>query len=143
MTEQDNVAVVQGFFDEVVNGGDLSLLDTYWTEDMVWRGGSLGEHHGLDNYREFAEANAGGAFSGMRLEVERFLADGDTVVALFTNSGTNTGPFMGMPATDKSAKWDGVGIYRLRDGKIAEGVFVEDILAMLLQLGITSLPSPS
>ncbi|MEV7729656.1 ester cyclase [Streptomyces sp. NPDC087917] len=143
MSTQDNIAVVQGFFDDFVNGGDLSALDRYWTEDMVWRGGSLGEHRGLGNYRKFAEANATGAFTGMHLEMRQFLADGDTVVALFTNSGTNTGPFMGMPATDKSATWNGVGIYRIRDGKIAEAIFVEDILAMLLQLGITQLPPVS
>ncbi|WP_327304864.1 ester cyclase [Streptomyces sp. NBC_01298] len=142
-SKQDSIGLVQGFFDEVVNGGDLSALERYWTEDMVWRGGSLGEYHGLADYKKFAEANAGGAFTGMHLEPQRFLVDGDTVVALFTNSGTHTGPFMGMPATDKAAKWNGVGIYRIHEGKIAEGTFVEDILAMLLQLGITSLPTSS
>ncbi|WP_405976438.1 ester cyclase [Streptomyces sp. NBC_00988] len=143
MSAQDNISVVQEFIETALNGGDLSGLERYWTEDMVWRGGSLGEYHGLADFRKFAEANAADAFSGMHLEPQRFLADGDTVVALFTNSGVNTGPFMGMPATDKPAKWNGVGIYRIHDGKIAEATFVEDILAMLLQLGITSLPSPS
>ncbi|WP_369192217.1 ester cyclase [Streptomyces sp. R08] len=143
MSAQDNITVVQGFIDNVLNEGDLSALERYWTEDMVWRGGSLGEYHGLANFRKFAEANATGAFTGMHLEPQRFLADGDTVIALFTNSGVNTGPFMGMPATGKSAKWNGVGIYRIHDGKIAEATFVEDILAMLLQLGITRLPSAS
>ncbi|TDU05655.1 putative ester cyclase [Streptomyces sp. 846.5] len=143
MSAQDNITVVQGFIDTVLNGGDLSGLERYWIEDMVWRGGSLGEYHGLADFRKFAEANAAGAFTGMHLEPQRFLTDGDTVVALFTNSGVNTGPFLGMPATDKPAKWNGVGIYRIHDGKIAEATFVEDILAMLLQLGITSLPSAS
>lgn len=143
MSAQDNISVVQGFIDQVLNGGDLSSLERYWTEDMVWRGGSLGEYHGLASFKKFAEANAAGAFTGMHLEPQRFLAEGDTVVALFTNSGVNTGPFMGMPATDKPAKWNGVGIYRIHNGKIAEATFVEDILAMLLQLGITSLPSAS
>ncbi|MGW3284332.1 ester cyclase [Streptomyces sp. NPDC001002] len=141
MSAQGNISVVQGFIDNVLNRGDLTALEQYWTEDMVWRGGSLGEYHGLANFRKFAEANAAGAFTGMHLEPQRFLTDGDTVVALFTNSGTNTGPFMGMQATGKPAKWNGVGIYRIHDGKIAEATFVEDILAMLLQLGITSLPS--
>jgi hypothetical protein len=38
-------------------------------------------------------------------------------------------------------EYHGVGIYRIRDGRIAEATFVEDILAMLLQLGMTNLPS--
>ncbi|MFJ4831953.1 ester cyclase [Streptomyces sp. NPDC088747] len=143
MSAQDNITVVQEFIDDVLNKGDLSALEKYWAKDMVWRGGSLGEYHGPAKFREFAEANAAGAFTGMRLEPQRFLAEGDTVVALFTNSGVNTGPFMGVPATGKAAKWNGVGVYRVHDGKIAEATFVEDVLAMLLQLGITSLPSAS
>ncbi|MCX4780716.1 nuclear transport factor 2 family protein [Streptomyces sp. NBC_01264] len=46
-----------------MNTGDLSALERYWAEDMVWRGGSLGEYHGLAEFKKFAEANAAGASS--------------------------------------------------------------------------------
>ncbi len=51
------------------------------------------------------------------------------------------GPFFGTPATGKSATWLGIGIYTIRDGKIAGAWFAEDILAMLFQLGTITLPT--
>jgi predicted ester cyclase len=73
--------------------------------------------------------------------VHEVIADGNKVVVRFTNSGTQIGPFFGVPATGKSATWPGVGIYTIRDGKIAHAWFAEDILALLLQLGVTTLPT--
>lgn len=142
MSTEDNIAVVRRFLDEVVNGGNLAVMDDLWAKDMIWRGGSLGEYHGIDAYKTFAAANAaGGAFAGMHLDIKQIIATGDTVVVLFTNSGTHIGPFLGNPATGKHAKWLGTGIYRIQHGKITEATFTEDILGMFLQLGITTLPT--
>ncbi|MER5757857.1 ester cyclase [Streptomyces sp. NPDC002082] len=140
MSTEANIAVVRRFIDEVVNGGDLDAIDELWASDMIWRGGSLGEYRGIGAYKQFMAANAGGAFTGMRLDITQVVADGDTVVLLFTNSGTHTGAFLGAPATGKHAVWLGTGVYRIEDGKIAEATFAEDILGLLLQLGITTLP---
>ncbi|WAP58217.1 ester cyclase [Streptomyces sp. S465] len=136
-----NIAVVRRFVDEVVNGGNLDTIDELWADDMIWRGGSLGEYHGIDAYKNFMAANAAGAFTGMRLDVIQAVAQGDTVVLLFTNSGTHTGAFMGTAPTGKHAQWLGTGVYRIKNHKIAEATFTEDILGLLLQLGITTLPS--
>jgi predicted ester cyclase len=62
------------------------------------------------------------------------------VDARFTNSGTNVGPFLNHRPTGKHAEWLGIGIYTLRDGRITEGWFAEDILGMLLQLGVVAAP---
>jgi predicted ester cyclase len=48
---------------------------------------------------------------------------------------------MNTPATGKRAEWLGVGIYTVRDGRIAEAWFAEDILGMLLQLDAIALPA--
>ena len=37
--------------------------------------------------------------------------------------------------------WLGVGIYTVRDGRIVEGWFAEDVLGMFRQLGVVTLPS--
>jgi predicted ester cyclase len=58
----------------------------------------------------------------------------------FTNSGTNVGTFLDNPPTGKHAEWLGIGIYTLRDGRITEGWFAEDILGMLIQLEAIALP---
>ena len=76
----------------------------------------------------------------MHLEIHELIAHNDRVIARFTNSGTNVGPFLGNPPTGKHAEWLGIGIYTVRDGRITEGWFAEDILGMLLQLDAITLP---
>ena len=107
---------------------------------MTWNGGSMGTYADKESFKAFAAANASGAWDGMRLDIHEVVADGDKVVARFTNSGTNVGAFMGTPATGVHAEWLGIAIYTVRDGQIVEGWFAEDILGMLLQLGTLSLP---
>lgn len=130
-----NVVIVRRFLDEVVNGGRFELVDQLWASDLVWRGASLGELRGIEAYRKALESSVGGSFTGMRLDIKDVIASGDKVVVYFTNSGTNTGPFLGRPATGKYAIWEGIGIYRIADGKIAEAQFVEDILGQQQMLG--------
>jgi Predicted ester cyclase len=132
-------AVVRRFIDEVINGGNLNLLDELWAEDLAWHGGSLGDIHGMAAYRQYMAANTSGAFTGMHLNIREVIAAGSKVVVRFTNSGTQTGPFMGAPASGIHAEWLGIGLYSVTDGKITEGWFGEDILDMLTQLGIVNL----
>lgn len=140
-TEQANAAIVHRFLQEVVNDGRTEPIDELMSPDYAMHGGSLGDYIGLPAYKQFLAANGAGAFTDMHLEVTQTLAEDDHVYVLFTNSGTNTGDFMGMAPTGKYAKWNGTALYRIADGKIAESTYVEDILHLLLQLGITQLPA--
>ena len=134
-TRQDrNVEVVRRFIDGWVNGGDPNAIDETWSEDMSWHGGSLGTYHGKDAFKQFTKANAAGAFADMHLEIHEVITHSNKVVARFTNSGTNIGPFLNNPPTGRYVEWLGIGIYTLRDGRITEGWFAEDILGMLIQL---------
>jgi predicted ester cyclase len=139
--EQRNIAVVRRFIDGAINGRDLTLIGETWADDMTWHGGSMGTYQGRAAFLEFAEANAGDAWEEMRLEIHDTIACGDHVVLRFTNRGTNVGPFMGNPATGKHAEWLGIGIYTVRDDRITEGWFAEDILGLLLQLDAIALPA--
>jgi acetyl esterase len=135
------IAVVRRFIDEVINGGNHALIDELWTPDMTWHGGSMGEFPGLSEWKASMTAGGISAFSGMHLDVKEIITSGDQVVVRFTNSGTHTGPFMGVPATGKHGEWLGIAIYTVRSGKIVEAWFGEDILGMLLQLGAITLPA--
>ena len=141
--EEQNIAVVRRFIDGAINGRDLTVVDETWADDMTWHGGSMGTYEGKPAFREFAAANAADAWTDMHLEIHELIAHEDKVVARFTNSGTNVGPFMNNPATGRRAEWLGIGIYTLRDGRITEGWFAEDILGMLIQLDAIALPDDS
>ena len=68
------------------------------------------------------------------------IAEADKVVVRWTNSGTNIGEFLGIPATHRSFSIAGIDIYRLSGGKLAEHWHVVDMLAHMQQLGL--LPTP-
>lgn len=67
---------------------------------------------------------------------------GDTVLAYFTTTGTNSGPFMGKPATNKTISFEGVDIIRVKNGKAVEHWGVYDNLKMMQQLGMMPPPPP-
>jgi predicted ester cyclase len=127
--------VVRRFLEEVINGGNVNLVDSFWAPDLIWYGGSMGELHGIEAYQQMLVAATKSAFTGMHLTIHDVIASGEKVVVRFTNSGTQAGPFQGIPATGKDAEWHGIGIYTVRNNLITEAWFCEDTLGMLFQLG--------
>ncbi len=67
--------------------------------------------------------------------VEMLVAEGNKVTAYYTMTGTHTGTFMGIPATEREIRVPGIGIYEVRDGKIQESWGVRDTFVLLRQLG--------
>lgn len=140
--EAENVFLLKRFYNDVVNGGNLSEIDNIWAPDMLWQMGST-VITGREAYKEMSRASIDGSFTEMHLEVLDIFAADDKVVVRFTNSGLNTGKFNGLGPSGKRAKWNGIGIYRIENNMIAEAWFNEDFLDMYQQLNfIKELPSP-
>jgi len=57
------------------------------------------------------------------------------VVARWTTEGTNTGPWDGVPPTGKRARFSGVNIFRIANGKVVEIWNHRDDLGVMQQLG--------
>jgi predicted ester cyclase len=100
---------------------------------MSWHGGSMGTFEGHDGCKAVAARQRPRA-RGMKFTPRSTRSRGDKVILRFTNSGTNVGAFMGNAATNKRAEWLGIGIYAIRDDRIVEAWFGEDVLGMLVQL---------
>ncbi|MEU9012213.1 nuclear transport factor 2 family protein [Streptomyces sp. NPDC048479] len=71
---------VRRFLDEVVNGGDVALVDELWAQDMSWHGGSIGEYRGLEDWKASLASSGVGSFTGMHLDIKEVIANGDKVV---------------------------------------------------------------
>ena len=82
---------------------------------------SPGDIHGLAALKAHMAASASGAFTGMHLTVQDIVPAGNKVAVRFTNSGTQTGPFMGAPPTGKHAEWPGKSHNRLSASSSPEG----------------------
>lgn len=75
--------------------------------------------------------------SDVSLTIRDIVAERDKVVVYGIVRGTNTGKFMNNEPTGKNASSERLSIFRIEDGKIAEGWAMGNILSMYQQLGIT------
>ena len=76
------------------------------------------------------------AMPDAHVRIDRLVAEGDTVVVEWTNTGTHRGRFMGIPATGKPVSFKGVSIIRYRDSMAIADTRVWDLAGLLRQIGL-------
>jgi steroid delta-isomerase-like uncharacterized protein len=121
---------------ELINAGDLDGFAEYLGDDIVEHEQSPGLAPTKEGVLQFfAMLRAG--FPDVRFEPEQFFTNGDTIAVYFRLTGTQTGDFMGIPATGKRIDVNGVDIVRFEDdGRGHEHWGVVDTLTMMQQLGV-------
>ena len=70
-----------------------------------------------------------------RFDIDEMFGSDDRVAVRWTLQATHTGPFAGLPPTQKKATVRGISLYRLHNGKITETRNQADLLALFTQLG--------
>jgi steroid delta-isomerase-like uncharacterized protein len=121
---------------DLINAGDLDGFAGLLTDDFV----EHEEFPGLAPTKEgvlqfFTMFRT--AFPDLRFEAQQMFTNGDTVAVYYRATGTNSGEFMGMPATGKSIDVHGLDIVRFGDNGIGRehwGLF--DAMKMMQQLGL-------
>jgi steroid delta-isomerase-like uncharacterized protein len=127
--------LVRRFYEELWNRGNLAAAEEMVAQDYVRHDlrpgdappGPAGQTAIAERFRA--------AFPDLRLEVEAIVAEGDLVVARWTISGTHTGPWGNVPATDRAVRFAGVNFFRIAHSKIAEIWNVRDDLGLREQIG--------
>jgi steroid delta-isomerase-like uncharacterized protein len=122
------------FVDEFINRGDTSALQELVHAEYVYRspGEEVRGQEGLaalfDGYRS--------AFPDLALTIDDLVVADDATVMAFTLTGTHRGDLLGIPATGRRVRVNGMVRSRFRDGKIAEEWEILDQLSLFEQLGI-------
>jgi steroid delta-isomerase-like uncharacterized protein len=131
-----NKTRVQAFYDEVINAHNVAVIDSFCASDFVDHNPDPGHSgKGMDDLKaSFTEFFAG--FPDIHVKTNFMVAEGDTVVSHVTMTGTNSGPMMGMPATNQQVTVDGVDIVVVKDGKAVERWGVFDRMKMMQDLGM-------
>jgi predicted ester cyclase len=140
MTTEANKASARRFIDEVVNRGNVALIDELASPNYV-------DHTARPGVPPTAEGQKAlitmlrGAFPDLHYTIDDAVAEGDRLVQRVTAHGTMEGDFQGMPASGKEATWSEIHIVRFdADGKAIEHWGVVDQLGMLAQLGFAQAP---
>jgi steroid delta-isomerase-like uncharacterized protein len=74
-------------------------------------------------------------FSDLKVSIQEVLQDGNKVVVRSELSGTQTQPFMGIPATNRKLIIQAIDVHEFKDGKIIRTWHTEDWMTGLHQLG--------
>jgi len=135
MTMEANKGLVLRFYEELWNRGNLAAAEELVAQDYVRHDlrpgaappGPAGQQAIAQRFRA--------AFPDLRLEVEAIVAEGDLVVARWTISGTHSGPWAEVSATDRAVRFAGVNFFRIAQRKIAEIWNVRDDLGLREQIG--------
>ena len=114
---------MERFFTEAINERDVSRLDEYCAPDYKWHGAdnseALGEAMGFDEYvgvcKAFFEA-----FPDFRVDIQEIVVEDERACVRYVEGGTHVKDFAGFAATGEPARWSGIGIFHIRDGKIHE-----------------------
>ena len=138
MSTDSNKAVVRSFIQQVFQEGRPEAVDDLATPDFVSHGlpGS-----GPDVMKQAIE-RVGKGLSDATFDVHDVVAEGDLVAVRLDSTATQSGEFMGMPATGKTYTIEELHLFRVSDGRVAEHWHQMDAMGMMQQLGAMPGPKP-
>lgn len=124
------------------DAGKVDEFDKYVSANMVEHNPLPGQGPGLDGLKKMATEMKVG-FPDQKTTIDAIYVDSNILVARSSVTGTNSGPMMGMPATNKKMTGVmGINIVRWENGKFVEHWGLFDMNAMMMQLGLMP-PPPS
>ena len=127
---------------EAINKGNLEALNEYFAADVKDHDPAPDQGKGPEGFIQFFTQYRT-AFPDLKIAVEHIVADENNVAFAYTITGTQDGPFQGIPATGKKIKARGMQIGRYnQNGQIVERWGSSDEAGILQQIGVTKPTTP-
>ena len=112
------------------------VWDELMAPDVVHHFNSLpDEIVGLEANKQFNQDLFIG-FPKLKSTIENIVAEDDVVIYRSTLEGKQSGPFLGMPATNKTTKLNDFTMLKIKNGKISEWWYETNLLSAMEQLGL-------
>ena len=131
---KENKAIVKRIVQEIWNGGNLDLADELIAPDYTDTVSGDGSPVGPNGFKE-AVSGVRDAFPDFVLTINDMISEDDKVVLVWTFIGTHKGELMGIEPTEKLIEFDGIYLYRFKDGKLVERSGNRNMFKLLSQLG--------
>ena len=125
MSIEENKAIAQRYWDELLNGGKVEKMNEFMATEYAYHGPGGHEIKGIEAMKRFI-AWVHTSFPNMHFTVHDLIAEGDKVVSSWTMKGTHK--------SNKQMEQQGVIISRFASGKVVEDWEIFDRLAIASQL---------
>ena len=132
---EENKELLRRYVHNVIDGQNPPLAGQYFAPNFFNHDRAPGEQTGLLGVTQFLSAIFS-AFSGFHTTIEEQIAQDDLVVGRWSQSFTNTGPYLSFPASGRPIHIAGITVTRVRDGKIVEEWEARDAVSLLVQMGV-------
>lgn len=130
---QSNAELVRALHRELLEERDLDVVDRFFAEGFVSHNNPPGFPPGVEGVKHFF-AMFRDAFPDAAVEIDKLVAEGDSVAVATTLTGTQTGELMGLAPTGRTVSVTGIDIVRVEDGRIVEHRGLTDIVGLMRQL---------
>lgn len=136
-TSESNEELVRRMY-AAYNAADWTALDAVFAADVVDHDATPGQVPGLAGITQQLMAFKA-AFAG-EVVIDELVSEGVWVTDRIHLDGTHVGAFFGIPATGRPVQIEGIEMWQIRDGTIAAGWHVENLLQVLIQIGAIAAP---
>jgi len=134
MSVEENKALIRRYMEETFNQGNIAVIEQIASSDFVYHH-ATGKDLSIEAYKQMSSMTQN-AFPDAHMKIDDLFAEGYKVACLWTIKCTHTGEYQGIPPTGKKITFQGINIFRIADGKIAEVWSQFNVLGMMQQLGV-------
>jgi steroid delta-isomerase-like uncharacterized protein len=125
-----NKELVRRFYKEVYGAWNMALVDAVVSPRFFSHDWPEGGPTGPQAFRDYYSAIRL-AVPDARYVVDDLIAEDDRVVVRWRMLGTHERAFGDIPPTGRALTLEGIAVYRLEDGKLAERWVVSDVYRLL------------
>lgn len=118
MQETDAKAAVRRLFD-TINQGKLDRLDDCFTPDFI-NHDPFPDEPAVRGGIQQSIARMRKALPDFHIDVKQIISEDDRVAVQLRATGTQQGEYLGKPPTNQQLVWEGLVLFRVQDGKVAE-----------------------
>lgn len=135
MSISKNKTLIERYFEEVWNNGELDVLDDIIHQNYINHSpGMPNPEKGPAGLKPIVAAMRVG-FPDLNFKIDDLIITDQNIAIRSTMSGTHAGELFGMPATGKKVVVNQFQFEHIQDGKIIEHWRQSDDLGMMKQLG--------
>jgi steroid delta-isomerase-like uncharacterized protein len=129
----DNKSLVRRYYAEVWNAWSAPALEELISPDIAFHGSIGTAVRGIAEFKQYV-SRIRSAFPDFYNHIEELIAEAEKVAARLTYTGTHRGELFGFPGTGRKITYQGLAIFKLKEGKIIRGFVLGDTETLKHQL---------